>query len=249
MKKVISFILAVTMLFSLGISTAISSSAAAEPELYYSEDYNAKKNTVTVTVGMKNAVGLDFALIFLVYDEEIFSIESGSKPFTVLLKTGMIEGGKTEDAGSHQCSCAFMTFDSLSEKDCKDDGSVDLAKYEFKVIGNYKEGTFYLYPETIEINENEVNVKSVGNQDIAPAQDTTANREAKSGMEPITGSASSITGAKDTEKNSKNIIIYVLTGVIVVAAAAVIFVIVTKKKNAKPEQESKDDKIEKESDK
>lgn len=249
MKKAISFILTLTMLFSLGISTVISSSAAAKPELYYSEDYNAKKNTVTVTVGIKNAVGLEYALIFLVYDDELFSAESGSKSFTALVKSGMTEGGKTMDEGSHECSCAYMAFDGLTEKECKDDGSVDLAKYEFDVIGNYKEGTFYLYSEGIEINETEIDVKSVGNQNIAPAQDTTANREAKSGMEPISGSASSVTGAGENEKSSKNIIIYVVTGVAVVAAAAVIFIVVTKKKSAKPEQTANTEEPEQKSDK
>ena len=130
------------------------------------------------------------------------------------------EGGKTVD-NTYECACAFIAANSIEPADCDENGDLLLCEFQFDVKGDYKKDSFYLYTEGIEVNNStKDDIEPVGNTDMAPVKNTTANKAAKTTKE---------TSKSDTKK-SDNTVLFVIIAVAVIAAAAVITVAVSKKK-------------------
>jgi len=239
-KKIFSAVIALTVILSACLFAFPSAGAEGDSGLKYSEKYDPKSNTVTVTVSVTNAVGLSSGSVSVVYDSEMVTPADSKSLFTALTDSMIIEGGETMDKSAHECALAFMAYSAVTDADCNSDGSFDLGEFKFNITGDYKENTFYVYTDSLEVNGAEIKVSPIGNQSIAPAQDTTANREAVT-MEPITGGIKDGASSSKNSASSKNIAIYICTGIAAAAVVAVIIVVVAKKKKAEPAPSDKTD--------
>lgn len=221
MKKLISVILCLLTVTAVCACTFISASAADAPVLVMSENYDEEAKTITITVTLNNAVGTTSGTIDLVFDDEMCSYRK-QDGFKTLTNALTIEGGKTVD-NTYECACAFMAATSVTADDCDENGNLQLCEFKFDVKGEYKENSFYLYSgDGIEVNNSTKEIEPVGNTDMAPVKNTTANKAAKNNK----------SSSAKTDSDDSNTVLFVIIAVAVLAAAAAVTVAVSKKKKA-----------------
>ncbi len=219
MKKLISVLLAVLTIAGMCslTFTGVYAVSTGNPELTLDESYDEESKVITVRVTVKNAVGITSGIVDLVFDDEMCSYKKDS--FESLANGLTAEGGKTVD-NTYECACAFIAANSVEPSDCDENGDLLLCEFQFDVKGEYKANSFYLYTDGIEVNNStKDDIEPVGNTDMAPVKNTTANKAAKTTK-----------ATKDDSEKSDNTVIFVIVAVAVIAAAAVITVAVSKKK-------------------
>ena len=224
MKKFISVILCLLTVTGMFACTLVTASAANTPELSMEEKYDEDAKTLTVTITLKNAVGATSGVVDLVFDDEMCSYRK-KDGFKSLTNAVTIEGGKTVD-NTYECACAFMAADSVTAEDCDENGNLLLCEFKFDVKGEYKQNAFYLYSDDgIAINNSNKTIEPVGNTDMAPVKNTTANKAAKNNN----------SSSKKPDTKDSNTVLFVIIAVAVLAAAAAVTVAVSKKKKAQEE--------------
>lgn len=159
-KKLSALVLALFIL-----CTTCVTAFAASPALAFNSSYDADTNLVTVSVYMKNAVGIeacDLELSYNTSEYEYNGSEMANSP------NATIVGGKSVlDDGI--CTCSFVFLESCAEDDLNGDGVLQLASYTFKpVTEDYDVADFYLWATSCDIGgENIVErIKPVGNKDL-----------------------------------------------------------------------------------
>lgn len=232
-KRIITFVVAIAMLFAVPITAS-----AANPELGLESSYNAETGLVSVLVYINNAVGLQAADLCLGFSEDMYEfVEYKSSTDS---DECMIIGGYIEDTPG-LCTCSVIFTEKCLESDLDSNGRLNLATYTFKPVDNeYDINEFCLWASSFNLNDVNIvkTVKALGNTmlqedktDSVTLKSTT--QKADDAQEKTTKKGTANTS---TEINSKWYV-YLIAGVLAVGAiAGIAFVAIKSSHNENSEK-------------
>lgn len=159
-KKLSAAALALLLLFAASVTAF-----AASPALVFNSSYDADANLVTVSVCMKNPLGVEACDLELSYDTSMYEYNGIE---TAQAANATIVGGQSIlDEGI--CTCSFVFLESCAEEDLDDDGNLQLATYTFKPLNDdYDVSSFYLWATSCDVEGEDLvdRIKPVGDDSL-----------------------------------------------------------------------------------